>query len=223
MDANCLTRLFSQQDEQPKSLKVTFALHEMTTAGLSCGYYAYQSGELVYVPEVNWQTQQGVANFSKYQLTVTFTDTLFGGTSIRLEIPYRIIVNVVTSSTPTALTLTLWEAPRIFGERQLGPLEAAMAALSMQKGPSMDRLTKVPGGSADHGQSIGQCLVYRLSVSPVEFYEKVEALKNSELFSIGHQNHVPTTYADQSIDNGIKNFKLLVSECSTVSQLYRIF
>ncbi|KAK8009403.1 hypothetical protein PG991_011954 [Apiospora marii] len=208
-----------QQDEQPKSMKVAFALHETTNAGLSCGYNTYQSGELVYVPEVNWQTQQGVANFSKYQLTVTFTDSLYGGTSIRLEIPYRIIVNVVTSSTPTALTLTLWEAPRIFGEGQLDPLEAAMANLLIQKGPqgpNRDRLTKVPGGSADHGQSIGQCLVYRLSASPVEFYEKIEALKASELFSIGHQNHVPTTYADQSIAHGIKRFKAFVSECSTV-------
>ncbi|KAK7977121.1 hypothetical protein PG988_004611 [Apiospora saccharicola] len=206
-------------DEQPKSMKVAFALVGMTSAGLSCGYYAYQSGELVYVPEVNWQTQQGYANFSKYQLTVTYPDSMRGGASVRIEIPYRIIVNMVTSSTPTALTLTLWEAPRIFADRQTTLFEAAMASLSIQKGPqgpSKDRLTRIPGGSADHGQSIGQCLVYRLSVSPVEFYEKVEALKNSELFSIGHQNHVPTTYADQSIAQGIKRFRALMLECSKV-------
>lgn len=220
MDVEYLTCLCRHQDAQPKSMKVAFALHEINTPGLSCGYYSYQSGGLVYVPEVNWQTQQGVANFSKYQLTVTFTDSMWGGSFIRLEIPYRIIVNLVTSSTPHALTLTLWEAPRVFANRELGPLETAMASLLLQKGPqgpSQDRLTKVPGGSADHGQSIGQCFVYRLSVSPVEFYEKVEALKNSELFAIGHQNQVPSTYADQSIAHGIKTFRGLVLECSKVS------
>ncbi|KAK8095079.1 hypothetical protein PG997_001764 [Apiospora hydei] len=203
------------QDEPPKSMKVAFALQGVGEKALSCGYYAYQEGELVYVPEAGWQTTEGIASFSKYQLTVTYTDW-FGG-SIRLEIPYRIIETIVTSSTPTALTLTLWEAPRIFKNRDL---EAAMANLSIQKGPqgpSKDRLTCIPvSGVRDHKRTIGQCLVYRLVVSPVEFYEKVESLKSSELFSIGHRNNVPTSYGNLSIADGMKKFNALVSECSKI-------
>ncbi|KAK8087511.1 hypothetical protein PG994_002485 [Apiospora phragmitis] len=175
------------QEEQPKVMKVPFELQGIGATGLSCGYYTYHADELV--------------------------------TSIRLEIPYRIIESIVTSSTPTALTLTLWEVPRIFANRDLGALEPAMANLLTQKGPqgpSKDRLTKIPRGSADHGRSIGQCLVYRLSVSPVEFYEKIETLKNSELFSIGHQNNFPTRYAKQTIADGLKFFNALVSGCSKV-------
>ncbi|KAK8038458.1 hypothetical protein PG993_006869 [Apiospora rasikravindrae] len=203
------------QDEEPKSMKVAFALQGVGEKALTCGYYTYQAGELVYVPEAGWQTKQGIASFSKYQLTVTYTD--WSGGSIRLEIPYRIIESIVTSSTPTALTLTLWEVPRIFKNRNL---EAAMADLSLQKGPqgpSKDRLTFIPvSGVPDHPRTIGQCLVYRLSVSPVEFYEKVESLKSSELFSIGHQNNIPTIYGNQSIADGMKNFNMLVSECSKI-------
>ncbi|KAK7947707.1 RNA-dependent RNA polymerase [Apiospora aurea] len=203
------------QDEPPKSMKVAFPLQGVGEKALSCGYYTYQEGELVYVPEAGWQTMEGIASFSKYQLTVTYTDW-FGG-SIRLEIPYRIIETIVTSSTPTALTLTLWEAPRIFKNRDL---EAAMANLSIQKGPqgpSKDRLTCIPvSGVRDHKRTMGQCLVYRLVVSPVEFYEKVESLKSSELFSMGHRNNVPTSYGNLSIADGMKKFTALVSECSKV-------
>ncbi|KAK7981199.1 FAD/NAD(P)-binding domain-containing protein [Apiospora arundinis] len=207
-------------DDHPKSMKVAFALLGTPNIGLSCGYYTYDesTSELVYASQVDWHAPCGIAKFSKYQLTVMYAGNQ--GTSIRVEIPYRIIESVVTSSTPEALTLTLWEVPRIFADRgDPNSILPAMARLSVQKGPrgpSMDRLTKIPQGSTDHGQIVGQCLVYRLYVPAAGFHEKIEILKSSELFSISHQNTVPTmpTRGKQDIATGIKKFNALVSECS---------
>ncbi|KAK8108246.1 RNA-dependent RNA polymerase [Apiospora kogelbergensis] len=204
----------ADQDEQPKSMKLAF---DLQSVGLSCGYYTFdqQTGDLVYVSEVDWNTYQGIANFSKYQLTVTYTD--YVGAWVRLEIPYRIVETMVTSSTPPALTLTLWEVPRIFAERNDVSLDAAMARLLSQKGPkgpTRDRLTKIPQGNADHGQFIGQCLVYRLSVLHADLQYNIETLRSSDLFSVGHQNVVTAIQGKQSIASGIKKFNDLISECS---------
>ncbi|KAK6824595.1 hypothetical protein PG987_012089 [Apiospora arundinis] len=207
-------------DDRPKSMNVAFALPDLPNIGLSCGYYTYSedTSELVYASQVDWHTPHGIAKFSKYQLTVTYAGSQ--GASIRVEIPYRIIESVVTSSTPEALTLTLWEVPRIFADRgDPNSFLAAVARLSVQKGPqgpTKDRLINIPQGSADHGQIIGQCLVYRLYVPAAGFHEKIETLKRSDLFSIGHQNIVPTLpmHAKQDVAVGIKKFNALISECS---------
>ena len=207
-------------DDQPKTMNVAFALPDMPKIGLSCGYYTYDeaTSELVYASQVDWHTPDGNAKFSKYKLTVTYIGAQ--GALIRVEIPYRIIESVITSSTPEALTLTLWEVPRIFADRD-GPSSflAAMARLSVQKGPqgpTRDRLTKIPHGSADHGQVIGQCLVYRIYAPAAGFHERIEVLKRSDLFSIGHQNTLLTmpTRVKQDIAIGIKKFNALISECS---------
>jgi hypothetical protein len=183
---------------------------------LSCGYYTYGSGKLVYSPEVYWQTKQGVAKFARAMLVLEFDDT--DGRS-RIEIPYRIVEALTVSAQPPSLTLTLWEAPRFFHSATPG-VEELLAALSLKQIASTDRsrVTQLPHGSSNHHEVLGQALVYRISVSHLEFEDRTRQLHKRGVLTIYHHNvplrpHRPL-HQRKSLKEGLAEFKISLVHCS---------
>lgn len=192
---------------------------------LVCGFYNYVNNKLVYSPEVEWETRKGLAKFVKGKLIVMFSDY---ECPKRIEIPYRIIEAIVISTQPPALTLTLWEAPRLFQEedQSLAQLMASLGVRQQIQKPPRTRLCELPHGTQSHRIISGQSLVYRLVVSPVEFAEKTKRLLDLDIFSISHY-HFPDLPSNEhkSLVEGLKSFNGAIQKCAEVvpfSVLYQL-
>ncbi|KAF2004377.1 RNA-dependent RNA polymerase [Amniculicola lignicola CBS 123094] len=194
----------------PPEGKVVFS-----TSGLSCGFYDYNDNkELVYCPELSWQIKGGTTKFAKWAIIISL-DGISG--KRRIEIPYRTIEALVISVQSRTFTLTLWETPRFF--ETLGPtLVEAMAALSVQR-PSptalRSRLVDIPGGTYHHREISGQSLVYQISVSPVEFHDRLEKLYRKEVLTIyRYQLPTPPVMGRKHLRKGLKDFARLIQDCT---------
>jgi hypothetical protein len=119
---------------QQEDTKLVFGVQSLV-----CGFYSYVNNKLVYSPEVEWETRKGLAKFVKGTLIVTFSDY---ECAKRIEIPYRIIEAIVISTQPPALTLTLWEAPRLFQveDQSLAQLMATLGIQQQTQIPPRTRL-----------------------------------------------------------------------------------
>ncbi|KAH7039872.1 RNA dependent RNA polymerase-domain-containing protein [Microdochium trichocladiopsis] len=136
----------------------------MSLTGLSCGHYDYPNGKLAYMIDMQI-TCNGIIKFAKNMLIVTYHE-LDG--SIRLEVPYRIIHEIVVSTKPRALTITLWESPRFFS-METNPSQEQFA-------PTRKRISKLPHRACDHGRFVGQSLVYQFSTSSLDLHHKMEKI-----------------------------------------------
>ncbi|ORY56863.1 RNA dependent RNA polymerase-domain-containing protein [Pseudomassariella vexata] len=197
------------QPKPPEDTKVIFGAHF-----LSCGYYSYFKDDLVYVPEVEWSTPQGVAKFVKNALIITFNSR---GGLIRVEFPFRIIDSVVASPRMTTLTLTLWESPRFF--EVADPNAVMMDALAIRTEVNQNlkttrtRLVALPNGSRQHHQVLGQSLVYRISAWQDGFHDNVQKLRLRDLLSIvTHEFAFVPPYEQKSLTDGLRAFNAAVSE-----------
>ncbi|KAF2748788.1 RdRP-domain-containing protein [Sporormia fimetaria CBS 119925] len=192
-------REIERSQPQAPERKVVFQ-----TTEVSCGFFTYSSGQVCYSSEVNWPAAGGQAQFGKYSIRVTF-DGVNG--KQRIDIPYRIVDNLVVSSSACTLTLTLWESPRLYrvhgtagstrGDPSTMTIEALLAiTLSMKTGPRIQksRLSFLPGGIGDHQDIIGQTSVYKLSVSPADFMESVRSVMDRGLLTV-HLQDIPLTPA----------------------------
>jgi len=196
---------------QQKDTKVVFAVRSLV-----CGFYNYVNNKLVYSPEVEWKTSKGLAKFVKGTLIVTFSDY---ECPKRIEIPYRIIEAIVISTQPPALTLTLWEAPRLFQEedQSLAQLMATLGVQQKTQTPPRTRLCELPLGTQSHRIISGQSLVYRLVVSSVEFAEKTKRLLDLDMFSISHYNFPdPPSYEQKSLVEGLKSFNRAIQKYADI-------
>ena len=180
---------------------------------MSCGVYEYADDQLSYSPEIEWPFKTGIAKFVKKALIIDFDD---GYGRKRVEIPFRIVESIVATSRPmTALILTLWETPRLFGIQE-PDLVALMSAL-LQKKPmaTKTRLTGLPSTTLSHSKIIGQALVYRVCVSPVDFYVLSNQLVQREVVSvIRHDVAILPSYAQLSVKNGMDLLNQTIRELS---------
>ncbi|KAJ4360687.1 uncharacterized protein N0V89_001254 [Didymosphaeria variabile] len=182
------------------------------TQAFSCGIYQYVDSQLVYSPEVEWKFAAGTAKFVKKALILEYEDE-FGRT--RVEIPYRTVESIVATSRPAALVLTLWETPRLFGTNE-PDLADLMAALLLQKNTNTKRrLTGLPSHSSSHHKVVGQALVYRICVSPVDFYTLSNLLIQREVLSvIRHDLTVLPSHAHLSLKKGMELLNQTIQETS---------
>ncbi|OAG12010.1 RdRP-domain-containing protein [Paraphaeosphaeria sporulosa] len=185
------------------------AFHSQT---FSCGVCEYLNGQLVYSPEVEWPFAAGIAKFVKKAFILEYKD---GNGATRIEIPYRTIENIVATSRPTALVLTLWETPRFFGT-QAPDIADLMAGLMQNINKATKRrLTGLPGTASSYQKIIGQALVYRICVSPVDFYELSNRLvKRDVLTVIRHDLAVLPSYRRRSLQTGFKLLNQTIQEMS---------
>ncbi|KAI1471036.1 RdRP-domain-containing protein [Daldinia caldariorum] len=199
----------------PNDKKVSFELREF-----SCGHYEYLNGRLAYSPDIKWPITKGVARFARDSLIILYE-------AIRVEIPYRTIDEIVVSSVLRIpiLTLTLWEAPRIFQiDAELGEVElifelsSRMSKLGVselnsgaKRAPRV-RLSHLPHPSADHAAILGQSLVYSVQVSPVEFNSRLQRLKQKEKLKISYHDLPNVLYGQTSMMDGMRRINALLDE-----------
>lgn len=181
---------------------------------LSCGLYNFVNDELSFSPEIDWHFVTGYAKFVKKALIIEYED---GNGGRRLEIPFRIVDNIVATSRPTtALILTLWEAPRLF-EKHADDLSALLSSFPNQRITSTKtRLKGLPSNVSSHEKIVGQALVYRICVSPVEFYGLSNRLIQRDVISIiRHDITIQPSHRQLSLRTG---FELLNETVKKASQ-----
>lgn len=140
-----------------------------------------------------------------------------------VEIPYRTIQEVVISNRPTSLFLTLWEPPRIFlhahqsDEHVLATLTRNMStgvSLNLPRPSQRERLSKIPHDNADHGEVIGQSLIYCITLSPVEFASKIERLRENEYLEFSLHDFPTPSVSYSYMADELASFKATVRELS---------
>lgn len=169
------------------------------------------NGQLAYSPEVEWQSAVGIAKFVKKALILKYEDE-YG--PARIEIPYRTIESIVATSRPTALILTLWETPRFFSSPGIADL---MATLMQNRNVPTDkqRLTGLPGPASSHQKIVGQALVYRICVSPADFYELSNRLVQRDVLTvIRHDITILPSYR-RSLQTGFELLNRTIQEMSS--------
>lgn len=201
---------------------------------LACGYLDFnRGGKLAFSPEVIWRCPSGIAKFSKDELLITYELSTI--TKIRVEIPYRIIESILPSTAPTTLTMTLLEPPRFYDVTK-PDLATSFAGLQINQGfnalkPTRRRLTELPDGPGDynrakHGTLIGQCLVYQLVISPQEFRQKLQSLRQTEILPI-----YPSVYnfpqgsptKNPSFNEGMRQFHEGIQQLVTLMKFEILF
>ena len=176
---------------------------------LSCGHYEFPQGKLAYVPDVEWPAHDvvhGSVKFAKRLMIVTFTYP--GHDRIRLEIPYRTINEIVVSTRPHSMTLTLWEAPRIFQDEVQDEAQAQMTSLlknltfadGRNSRAQRIRVAEIPTANGRHGDVLGQTLVYSFALSSTDFHYKIKKLKQNQPLTLSNYNFTRTPPSDPSMD-----------------------
>lgn len=180
---------------------------------LSCGIYEHIGNELCYSPEIEWSILTGTAKFVKKALILDYMGI---NGHMRAEIPFRIVESVVATSRPTtALVLTLWEAPRFFEIHE--PDLAIMMSGLLRKPPNAtkQRLTGLLNNAPPHQKVVGQALVYRVCVSPIDFYVLSNQLIQREVVSvIRHDISVLPSSTRLSLTDGLELLLQTINDIS---------
>ncbi|KAI1369009.1 RNA dependent RNA polymerase-domain-containing protein [Xylaria arbuscula] len=188
---------------------------------LSCGHYDYPEERLTYTPDIEWPGARGTAKFARDTLAITFSHHL---DQIRLEVPYRMTEEVVVSSRPPSLFLTLWEPPRIFKlphvNDDMGSLAALIGIMGLRaisdpaRTAQKERLSKIPHENTDHEFIVGQSLIYSIMLSPEDFAPKIERLRKIEYLKFIPHN-IPVALSNcKYMDEALASFKSTIAECS---------
>ncbi|KAI0834233.1 RdRP-domain-containing protein [Hypoxylon sp. FL0890] len=204
------------EDEQlpTRDKKVVFEVRSF-----SCGHYEYPDGNFTYTTDMEWRTGGAVdvAKFARDTLIITFN---YHGSSIRVEIPYRTIHEIIVAERPTSFTLTLWEAPRFFqvidsGNTMLLELGSLMSRMGISNRNTVqrNRLSQLPHVSGNHEAILGQSLVYRIEVSPSNFNSKLQNLKEKEKLTVSYFDFPHVLRGRTYMADGLKLFTDLLDEC----------
>lgn len=186
---------------------------------LSCGHYDYPNRKLAYTKDIEWPVE-GVVNSAKFGRDILIINFASQSDSIRVEIPYRTIHEIVVAGRPNSLTLTLWEAPRFFQliSQDLASLMSKLGLSGSMKNVSRVRLKQLPHAFANHAEILGQSLVYRLQVSPIDFEPKLRRLKEKERLTISYYDFPSVSiFGQTSMADGLRAFRRLVDECNATS------
>lgn len=123
----------------------------------------------------------------------------------RIEIPYRTVEAIFVTSRPTALTLTLWETPQFFGIQE-PELAELMSKLMLNRAPlrKRDRLTELPHPKLSHRRVLGQALVYRINVSPANFFDLSKKLVQRGILTVSRHDLAVLSYGGKAnLSDGI--------------------
>lgn len=136
----------------------------MALTAVSCGHYDYPDGKVTFMSDMEINCT-GVIKFAKNLLIVTYNEL---NITYRIEIPYRIIYEVVASTKPRSLLVTLWESPRFFSQED--------GQSQPQFGITRKRITGLPHRGCDHSKFVGQSLVYQFSTSSTDLHHKMKKI-----------------------------------------------
>ncbi|KAI1106408.1 RdRP-domain-containing protein [Jackrogersella minutella] len=215
-------QMVQDDDEQPveNGKNVAFNLR-----GLSCGHYEYPGGTFTYTADIDWsgKNMECVAKFARDYLVITFTS--HDGSMIRVEVPYRIVYEIIVTERPTSFTLTLQEAPRFFqvtgGGNRMQSLNSSMSTMGISgtrtNRTTMTRLSQLPHINGNHLKILGQSLVYRIQVSPADFHSKLRHLKEKEKLNFSYFDFPEIQVGRTYMADGLQTFRKLVDACNAKS------
>ncbi|KAF6834714.1 RNA-dependent RNA polymerase [Colletotrichum plurivorum] len=159
-----------------------------TVMSLRCGHNSFRnpSQALTFVQECRMELS-GFAKFGKKLLVLKY------GTSVKIEIPYASIVQMIHKSTPCTFTLVLNEPPRFYHlpndpdelYRMMGQLGISSQGTSSSQ--QFFRGTSIVS-YPDHAKFAGKCMVYQFYVNDPDFDHKMITLERRSLFEIAHFN-----------------------------------
>ncbi|KAI1329291.1 RdRP-domain-containing protein [Xylariaceae sp. FL0255] len=204
-----------QETQQHKS--VVFA-----TVGLTCGHYDYPNTALSYNADVAWKSLS-TAKFARYSLILPFEAN---GQSLRVEIPYRTIQEMVICTSQASFFLTLLETPRIFiidsggGQPQMELITALMGnttiSLNYFRPQPRIRTNAIPHVNSAHDRVIGQSMVYCVSLSPQDFELNLGKLKKEKDFLPFSYQHTPLRVRNRVyMSEAMDKFNLVVEKHTT--------
>ncbi|KAF6810885.1 RNA-dependent RNA polymerase, partial [Colletotrichum sojae] len=159
-----------------------------TVMSLRCGHNSFRnpSQALTFVQECRMELS-GLAKFGKKLLVLKY------GTSVKIEIPYASIVQMIHKSTPCTFTLVLNEPPRFYHlPNGLDELYRMMGQLGISSQGTSSSQQFFRGTSIvsypDHTKFAGKCMVYQFYVNDPDFDHKMITLERRSLFEIAHFN-----------------------------------
>ncbi|KAH7410523.1 rna-dependent rna polymerase [Phaeosphaeria sp. MPI-PUGE-AT-0046c] len=193
-----------QRVPQPVDAKTAFSIRSM-----SSGYYDYEGRKLVYAPEVEWEAEMGTVRFASRSILVEFSQQT---NRQKIEISYRIIEAMIIDSRQRNFTLTLWEAPRLFGVNS-PKIEDFMARLSFQQNSNIDtpqtmRLVQLVNEGMRVPRVLAPLLVYQINVVPSDFDLMLRRSHERAILTLHYQNILASpAYKRKSVFQAMKDFR----------------
>ncbi|KAJ5693424.1 hypothetical protein N7462_002847 [Penicillium macrosclerotiorum] len=164
-------------------------------ASFNCGYYAFHTKHLAYVPQI-WWNQCGIVKCTKRNFVVKLEN------SYLIRIPLSTIVELVWESSGL-LTLTLSTVPLFFMGSYLpmsdaDPILSGLRGLVLKSGiypPQEVQHNRLCALGEKHAELVGQCLIYQFKVSTEELLTKINKLKKREIAITRYSVSVPSSPA----------------------------
>ncbi|KAL5318216.1 hypothetical protein ACEPPN_013275 [Leptodophora sp. 'Broadleaf-Isolate-01'] len=133
----------------------TSTAKEFGCSSVSCGIWTYENSELCFL-RYSKLSSSGTAKFGTRSLILNL------GSGKRVDFLYSSIKTITTEDSPKpSITVTLWEAPRIYDTSDLIQM---FARLEMNGQNNSQRRRAVSLGE-DHDDIVGSCFVYRISLT----------------------------------------------------------
>lgn len=175
-----------------KSKPVTEHDQEILRAYLSswasCGVWAYDDSELVFISHLIW-TSSGEVKFGAQSIILVMG-------KLRIEFAYSWIKNItIGSHRGPSMTITCRFAPKFAEKAEETELDALMKRLNVKvktKEKKKSPWKRLPSLDAAHQRIASSCLVYRIGLSSPSFNEQIRQLK------IGH-DMPPTIYLSTNV------------------------
>ncbi|KAI1337354.1 RdRP-domain-containing protein [Xylariaceae sp. FL0016] len=213
--ANDRVRETNEELEQdPRSHRpITF-----DSTGLSCGHFEYPQGIFTYTADIKWPVA-GIAKFVRDSLVITFKSQ---GGRIRVEIPNRIMHDIMICSRSSSLVLTLLEPPKFFIAQEENELTSMMQAFGFSqqvnttKSQRRTRINAIPHENVQHADIVGQSMVYRISCSPSEFAGKMFLLQKKDHLNFTHHEFRSYQVGQTYMVDGLKDFNKYIAQCSPI-------
>ncbi|KAI9846864.1 MAG: hypothetical protein M1837_003476 [Sclerophora amabilis] len=151
---------------------------------LSCGVWDYEGHDLVFVSYYE-DLIQGTASFGKNSLAMVFNRCEDNSSRLRVDVPYSSVYSITLGGgTDLALTLTLTEAPRMYGYTAISQMSGLTHRLqslgSDNRQPRFDRI-RLSSISPGHKAIVSTCLVYRIQLKDSSFTHVRGLLKTRDL------------------------------------------
>ena len=165
---------------EPRNGSVVLPERTIPCSSLACGMWDYSDSDLAFVPHYT-DFRQGTITFGKRSLSIRLNPPSMHSPLVRIEIRYSSVQSMtVGSGLNPSLTLTLFEAPRIYEDitQFLAlMLPSAFGNLSLNTHRRMFAESRVASISKLHESVVSNCLVYQFSMNKGGL-SHVHALKN---------------------------------------------
>lgn len=187
-----------------------FEAVQWNTTSFSCGTWAYQNHELVFVPECRWQWS-GTAKFGQRSMILTSV------TGHRVDFRCAAIMEIIVQKSPESIHISMIEPARFFEryDPEDDPESVLLATLlrnmNPHSGPQRNgaERARISGIDDHHATIAGHCLVYRLDSSPMaikDFNDRIKGLSRIRVLPQAINHVIRTRYPTQPLTERLSTF-----------------